>query len=139
MALIGTNLQATILIDSTPAGVAKLKALTNKGLLPPPNGSCSQIRSPTASPTATSRTCSPPGDYLKLYNAAFGTRLKVGDLNGQGRIIARITRATQTRFNEHGRPADALLRKRDTLLPGLSETTLSRFEQLFSAINSTLS
>jgi hypothetical protein len=34
--------------------------------------------------------------------------------------------------------ADALLRKRDSLLSGLSETTLSRFEQLFTAINSTL-
>jgi hypothetical protein len=39
------------------------------------------------------------------------------------RIIARITRATGASFTEHGRPADALLRKRDTLLPGLSETT----------------
>ncbi|MFD4977659.1 ATP-dependent endonuclease [Streptomyces sp. NPDC058424] len=35
VALIGTSLQATVLIDSTPAGVAKLKTLTNKGLLPP--------------------------------------------------------------------------------------------------------
>ncbi|MFH9118575.1 AAA family ATPase [Streptomyces globisporus] len=35
VALIGTNLQATVLIDSTPAGVAKLRTLTNKGLISP--------------------------------------------------------------------------------------------------------
>jgi hypothetical protein len=137
VALIGVDLQATVLIDSTPAGVAKLRALTDKGLLPPKRLLLTDTFSDGVKNSDIEDLFS-PGDYLKLYNAAFGTRLKVGELNGSDRIIARIGRATDTPFTEHGRPADALLRKRDTLLPGLSETTLGRFEQLFNAINGTL-
>ncbi|MGX1797395.1 AAA family ATPase [Streptomyces albidoflavus] len=138
VALIGTSLQATVLIDSTPAGVAKLKTLTNKGLLSPKRLLLTDAFSDGVKDSDIEDLFS-PGDYIKLYNAAFGTKLKVSDLNGHDRIIARITRATGAPFTEHGRPADALLRKRDSLLSGLSETTLSQFEQLFSAINSTLS
>lgn len=137
VALIGTNLQATVLIDSTPAGVAKLKTLTTKGLLSPKKLLLTDAFSDGVKDSDIEDLFS-PGDYLKLYNAAFGTKLKVGDLNGTDRIIARLSRATGAPFTEHGRPADALLRKRDTLLPSLSETTLSRFEKLFAAINVTL-
>ncbi|MGW6882650.1 AAA family ATPase [Streptomyces goshikiensis] len=137
VALIGTNLQATVLIDSTPAGVAKIKNLTTKGLLAPKRLLLTDTFTDGVKDSDIEDLFS-PGDYLKLYNAAFGTKLKVSDLNGKDRIIARITRATGSPFTEHGRPADTLLRKRDALLPGLSETTLSRFEQLFTAINKTL-
>ncbi|QLH19298.1 AAA family ATPase [Streptomyces sp. Rer75] len=137
VALIGTNLQATVLIDSTPAGVTKLKALTNKGLLSPKRLLLTDTFTDGVKDSDIEDLFS-PGDYLKLYNAAFGTKLKVSDLNGTDRIIARIGRASGAPFIEHGRPADALLRKRDTLLPGLSETTLSRFEHLFTAVNETL-
>lgn len=137
VALIGTNLQATVLIDSTPAGVAKLKTLTSKGLLSPKRLLLTDAFSDGVKDSDIEDLFS-PGDYLKLYNAAFSAKLKVGDLNGTDRIIARLSRATGAPFTEHGRPADALLRKRDALLPGLSETTLSRFEQLFTAINNTL-
>ncbi|MFJ8927990.1 AAA family ATPase [Streptomyces sp. NPDC102364] len=137
VALIGANLQATVLIDSTPSGVAKLKTLTNKGLLSPKRLLLTDSFSDGVKDSDIEDLFS-PGDYIKLYNAAFGTKLKVSDLNGSDRIIARITRATGNPFTEHGRPADALLRKRDTLLPGLSEATLSRFEQLFTSVNSTL-
>ncbi|MFE2470257.1 AAA family ATPase [Streptomyces mirabilis] len=137
VALIGSNLQATVLIDSTPAAVAKLKNLTGKGLLAPKRLLLTDTFSDGVKGSDIEDLFS-PGDYLKLYNAAFGTGLKVSDLNGNDRIIARIGRAIGASFDEHGRPADALLRKRDTLLPKLSETTLSRFEQLFTAINQTL-
>ncbi|MFJ1959111.1 AAA family ATPase [Streptomyces microflavus] len=137
VALIGTSLQATVLIDSTPAGVAKLKSLSNKGLLSPKRLLLTDAFSDGVKDSDIEDLFS-PDDYIKLYNTAFDTRLKVGDLNGNDRIIARITRATGAPFTEHGRPADALLRKRDILLPGLSEATLARFEQLFAAINSTL-
>ncbi|MFD7096398.1 AAA family ATPase [Streptomyces xanthophaeus] len=137
VALIGTNLQATVLIDSTPAGVAKIKALTTKGLLAPKRLLLTDTFTDGVKDSDIEDLFS-PGDYLKLYNAAFGTTLKVNDLNGKDRIIARIGRATGSPFTEHGRPADTLLRKRDTFLPGLSETTLSRFEQLFTAVNKTL-
>lgn len=77
-------------------------------------------------------------DYIKLYNAAFATKIKVGDLDGTDRIIARISRATGSPFADHGRPADVLLRQRDKLAPTLSEATVGRFEKLFEALNATL-
>ncbi|MFD7206606.1 hypothetical protein [Streptomyces sp. NPDC059893] len=137
VALIGTSLQATVLIDSTPVGVAKLRTLINKGVLSPKRLLLTDTFSDGVKDSDIEDLFS-PGDYVKLYNAAFGTKLKVSDLNGSDRIIARITRAPGVPFSEHGRPADVLLRKRDALLPGLSKTTLNRFEQLFTAINSTL-
>ncbi|MEV0604673.1 AAA family ATPase [Streptomyces sp. NPDC050315] len=137
VALIGTNLQATVLIDSTPAGVTKLKTLTNKGVLSPKRLLLTDTFTEGVRDSDIEDLFS-PDDYLKLYNAAFNTELTVSELNGTDRIISRIARATGTSFNEHGRPAEALLRKRDTLLPQLSETSLSRFERLFTAINQTL-
>ncbi|MFD4116814.1 AAA family ATPase [Streptomyces niveus] len=137
VALIGTSLQATVLIDSTPSGVAKIKNLTNKGLLAPKRLLLTDTFTDSVKDSDIEDLFS-PGDYLKLYNAAFGTKLKVSDLNGEDRIIARITRATGSPFTEHGRPADTLLRRRDVFLPALSETTLTRFEQLFTAVNKTL-
>lgn len=138
VALIGTNLEATVLIDSTPSGVAKLKTLTTRGLLPAKRLLFTDTFSGGVKDSDIEDLFS-PGDYLNLYNEAFNTSLKVSELNGKDRIIARISRASGANFTEHGRPADVLLRKRDALLPKLSETTLKRFEQLFISINKTLS
>ncbi|MFF8027952.1 AAA family ATPase [Streptomyces sp. NPDC007896] len=60
VALIGSNLQATVLIDSTPAAVAKLKNLTGKGLLAPKRLLLTDTFSDGVK-AATSRACSPRG------------------------------------------------------------------------------
>jgi len=39
---------------------------------------------------------------------------------------------------DHGRPADVLLRERDSVLSKLGKGTLTRFEELFKRINTTL-
>lgn len=76
-----------------------------------------------------------PGDYLGLYNAAFGKRHKVGDLpNHADRIIKRLE-SLDGKF-DHWRPAEALLR--DPAAVGrLSATTLDNFERLAKRINAT--
>ncbi|MBX3310438.1 MAG: AAA family ATPase [Cryobacterium sp.] len=76
-----------------------------------------------------------PGDYLWLYNAAFGKRHKVGNLpNHADRIIKRLE-SLDGKF-DHWRPAEALLR--DPAAVGrLSATTLDNFEQLAKRINAT--
>lgn len=76
-----------------------------------------------------------PGDYLGLYNAAFGKRHKVGNLpNHADRIIKRLE-SLDGKF-DHWRPAEALLR--DPAAVGrLSATTLDNFEQLAKRINAT--
>ena len=82
-----------------------------------------------------------PAEFVKLYNNAFGTSLKVSDLTGRDRIIDRISRAEGNPFTKHGKPADALLRdpNRSKFHGGLSSKTLDRFENLFKAVNATLS
>lgn len=76
-----------------------------------------------------------PGDYLGLYNAAFGKRHKVGDLpNHADRIIKRLE-SLDGKF-DHWRPAEALLRD-PAAVGGLSATTLDNFERLAKRINAT--
>ncbi|CAN3977392.1 ATP-dependent nuclease [Kitasatospora purpeofusca] len=137
VALVGRALQVTVLIDGSPSGVTKLKNLADRGLLSKKRLLLTDTFS-GIDPSDIEDLFS-PDDYLKLYNTAFGTSLKVTDLNGADRIVARIGRAAGQPFTEHGRPAEILLRQRTTLMGSLSETTLSRFEQLFEAINGTLS
>ncbi|MYR92276.1 hypothetical protein GTW60_01220 [Streptomyces sp. SID4937] len=78
------------------------------------------------------------GDYFKLCNAVSVPGSGPGDVNGSGRIVACLARGTEARFTGHGRPADALVCKRDVVLSGVSEAVLSRFERLFTAINDIL-
>ena len=75
-------------------------------------------------------------DYLALYNQAFGKSLRAADLPAGERILERI-KEKEGDFDA-GRPADALLRLRDKLLPPLRPTTRARFEELFRRINKTL-
>lgn len=137
VALIGKALDVTILVDgSTRSGVQKLTNMVDAGLL-----TKKRI-------LLTDQFCTVQGsdiedlfsvgDYLTLYNGAFGTTLKVGDLNGTDRIISRISRHIGRDFNEHGRPADFLLRNSDKLVGKFSKTTVDNFEALFTAINGTL-
>ncbi|MGI9304648.1 MAG: AAA family ATPase, partial [Gammaproteobacteria bacterium] len=77
-------------------------------------------------------------EYLGLYNKAFGKAIKAKDLKGNDPIVARIARFEGVKRFDHGRPADVLLRERDSVLPKLSDKTLTRFEKLFERINGTL-
>jgi hypothetical protein len=75
------------------------------------------------------------GDYLGLYNEAFGTSHKVGDVpKHPDRLILRLE-ALDGKF-DHWRPAEILLRSR-AKVEKLSQTTLSNFENLARKINET--
>lgn len=137
VALMGTALEVTVLVDGSPSGVTKLSNLSDRGLLARKRLLLTDSFTDGIAPSDIEDLFS-PDDYLTLYNAAFGTSINVTDLNGTDRIISRIGRHTGGSFSDHGKPADALLRSRETLLPGMSTTTLSRFERLIDAINATL-
>jgi len=137
VALIGKSLDVTVLLDgSTRASVAKIADLASRGYLAQKRVLLTdQFTSVTGSDIEDLFT---PGDYLGLYNGAFGTQLKVSALNGSDRIISRIGRANASDFSEHGRPAEFLLRNRDKILGSLSAKSLDNFEALFVAVNGTL-
>lgn len=139
VSLLGDKLDVTLLIDGTSVSMGKLENLIKRKILPAKRLIVTDDFAPM-DPSDIEDLFS-KSEYLKLYNQALGTSLKVRDLNGKDRVIAQIGRATGTPFKEHGRPAEVLLRdpKREQFLGKLSDATLDRFEALFKTINATLS
>jgi predicted ATPase len=78
-----------------------------------------------------------PQEYLDLFNASAGKKLKLEDLKGEDRIVKRIARKLGAGF-DHGAVAAHFLRTVDKSLPSLSPETLDRFEKLIKAINAAL-
>ena len=133
VALLGRNLGVTVLVDSG-SGSEKLVELAKAGYLKPKR--LVAVAEVTGASEADVEDLFEVDDYLALYNQAFGKSLKAADLPDGDRILERI-KAKEGDF-DHGRPADALLRHRDRLLPPLRPITRSRFEELFRRVNKTL-
>lgn len=74
-----------------------------------------------------------PDEYLTFYNDAYGAKLKLADISGKDRIVARITRAIGKEFN-HGYVAAVFLRNLDQSIKLLSEETIKRFESVIDAL-----
>lgn len=75
------------------------------------------------------------GDYLGLYNEAFGTSRKASDRpKHPDRLILRLE-ALDGKF-DHRRPAEIFLRS-PAKVEKLSQSTLSNFENLARRINET--
>lgn len=133
------ELDVTLLIDGTSKSTGKLDLLVRAKALPQKRViSTNQFALVEPSDIEDLFT---PAEYLRLYNGAFSTGLKVLDLVGKDRIIARIGRANGEQFRQHGKPAEYLMRSADRVkfLKALSSGTLDRWEKLFVAINATLS
>jgi energy-coupling factor transporter ATP-binding protein EcfA2 len=136
VALLGNHLDVTVLVDAKQGGHQRLGQLVGHRIL-----SDKRIITPglvLATDEADIEDLFEPSDYLKLYNTAFGLSVNIGDLPGSDPIVRRLARKAGVKRFDHGRPADAFLRNRDTLLPALSEETLDRFERLFEMLNATL-
>lgn len=138
VALIGQGLDVTTLVDGGPSAQTKLHNLADKGLLQKKRLFVTDQFTDGISPSDIEDLFDEK-DYLHLYNLAFGAKLTKTSTPGTDKIVARISRATNEPFVDHGSPADYLLRHKLVQLPKLSETTLTRFENLFKAINKTLS
>jgi len=133
------DLDVTLVIDGTSKSLGKLKNIVKAKAL-----SAKRVINTdgyTGIEPSDIEDMFTPGEYLKLYNTAFGTGIKVDDLNGKDRIIARISRATGEEFTKHGKPAEELLRMRDRgrFFSSLNAGTLTKWENLCAAINKTLS
>jgi predicted ATPase len=135
VALLGRHLDVTVLVDAGTQGMQRLHDMAAKGLLPA--GRLVTVAEVTGAANADIEDVFSVGDYLKLYNLAFGASLTAKGLPPGDRIVRRIAAAIGTKDFDHGRPADALLRHRDKLLGSLSATTLDGFETLFKRLNAT--
>lgn len=72
------------------------------------------------------------GEYLNLYNGAFGTTIQIADLDTDKPIMAQLKRINGKAFN-HYSPANYMVKKIGTLT--FSTGTIDRFEKLFKMVN----
>jgi predicted ATPase len=132
VALIGPHLDVTVLADSDTRGMQRIASLTQRGLL---DGKRLILASDAAGANdADIEDLFTEGDYLSLYNGAFGTELKVKDLPAGGRLTKRLERHVGA--FDHGNPAEHLLRNHHRIT--YTETTLARFARLIELINATI-
>jgi energy-coupling factor transporter ATP-binding protein EcfA2 len=136
VSLLGKHVDVTVLVDSQRAGHQKLERLIAEKLIPA--GRTLMLGPILGKQYADIEDAFDPDDYLKLYNGAFGTKVKPKDLVGTDPIVARLARYAGVQRFDHGKPADFLLRNRDKVLPALKSETLDAFEKMFGAINATL-
>lgn len=133
VALMGQNLDVTVLVDSGTEGMDRLDKAVDAARLK--RDRIVQVNEVTDRRHADIEDLFEIDDYLRLFNRAFGTSF-TGDQLGHGdRIVKRLTDAHRP-YNHH-KPADAMLRD-PQLLDELGEVTLTRFAMLFERINSTL-
>jgi predicted ATP-dependent endonuclease of OLD family len=136
VALLGTHLALTVLVDSRKEGNQRLERMARDGYLEKQR--IILVGDVIGRKIGDIEDVFKEEEYLSLYNKAFGKSITPKDLRGNDPIVARIARHEGVDRYNHGRPADVLLRERDSVLPKLSEDTLGRFEALFQRINKTL-
>lgn len=136
VALLGMHLDVTVVVDAQKKHHQRLSHLAAEGYLAEKR--IITIGEVLSKKLADIEDLFSPGDYLRLYNKAFGKQVKVGDLQGDDSIVSQLARLEGIDRFDHGKPADTLLRDRVEILDKFSKQTLDNFEELFRRINSTL-
>ncbi len=136
VALLGNHLNVTVVLDSRKEGHQKLNRLAEGGYLAKQR--IILIGELLGRKLADIEDLFTVPEYLQLYNRAFGASLTEDQLTGSDPIVFRIARHIGVERFDHGRPADVLLRERDTFLASVGDDTFRRFESLFEKINRTL-
>lgn len=137
VALLGSHLDITVVVDASAKGSQKLSEMANRGYLKAKRVITPATVIATSESEADIEDLFDVNDYLGLVNRVEGSALTPSDLQGTDPIVRRVKRALGHPFS-HQRPADELLRSRDSMLPALSIQTLDRFEKLISEVNATL-
>jgi predicted ATPase len=135
VALLGKQLEVTVLVDSGTDGMQRINAMISKGLLK--DKRLVQVKGIVDNANADIEDVFAVSDYLTLYNRAFSASLTEPDLPPGDRVVRRIAGATTGENFDHGKPADVLLRDRTSILGSLTSVTLDRFEALFQTLNAT--
>lgn len=137
VALLGNHLDVTVLIDAKPGGNQRLASLVSQGMLPESRSLTVGVAIQPPATSADIEDLFTPGEYLAIFNAAFGTAIKVSQLTGSDPLVRRVTRCQGADF-DHFQPARALLQMKPSFFSGLSSGTIDRFERLFAAVNETI-
>lgn len=139
VALLGRRLKVSALIDGdrTNAKSAKVLAAAEANGVPASAVvTCSQS-SDDLPVNADIEDLFSLGDYLRLYNWAFGTSHALSDLPATTEPILRRLLHVVGEF-DHALPAHALTENRDAFFESVEAVTLERFAALFTRLNATL-
>jgi len=136
VALLGNHLDVTVVIDARKEGSQKLSNLANKGYLK--GKRIITIGEVLSVKLADIEDLFEINDYLNMYNKVFGKPHKPSDLQGTDQIVTKIARLEGIERFDHGKAADYFLRNKIDILPKLTTTTLTNFENLIIRINNTL-
>lgn len=133
IALLGTHLDVSVLVDSDMKYNQKIQDMIKAGLL-------EKQRFITAGEITNHGSASIEDlfsieEFLHLYNIAFNSSISPNDLTGTDSIVKRIERFTDKEFN-HYKPLQVLQKNPDKL-NNLSDETLENFEKLFEKLNKT--
>lgn len=132
VALIGRELEVTVLVDSGTEAAGRLGAAMEAGRLS--QDRLIRVGDIISAKHADIEDLFTVADYLALYNKAFSRRVKEDDLPPGDRIVHRLQQL-HDKF-DHYKSAEVMLR--DTKrIDGLSEGTLANFEALIERINGT--
>ena len=138
VALLGKRLRVTALIDGarTSARATRILSAAEHNNVSETNiVTCSEIN---GTPTnADVEDLFDPSDYLRLYNWAFSKSLSSADLPANGQPIIKEIENVEGAY-DHALPAHALTEHRAEFFASISADTISRFEELFTKLNSTL-
>lgn len=134
VALLGTHLDVTVLVDANMKNNQKLQDLINLDILKEKR--LINVGQVTAnSESANTEDLFSDEEYLSLYNEADNTSIKPEDIPGDESIVTRIEEFIGHRYN-HYAPLKVLQRDLSKL-DKLSPETLERFEKLFDILNNT--
>ena len=136
VALLGHHLDMTVLVDARTSDHQKLCRLAQEGYIG--NDKIIAIGEMIGNDAANIEDLFQPEDYLLLFNNAFAENVHEEDLTGTDSIVNQLCRHFSWDGFNHGRPADELLRERESILPEISAEALEAFERLFVRINKTL-
>lgn len=133
IALLGTHLDVSVLVDSDMQHNQRIQSMIKAGLLEKQRFvSVGEI---IDNNWASIEDLFNIEEFLHLYNKAFGLSISQSDLKGTDSIVKRIERFTDREFN-HYKPLQVLQKNPDEL-NNLSNNTLENFEKLFYKLNNT--
>ena len=132
VALIGTTMDVTVLVDAGTEGAQRLQRAMEAGRLD--RKRLVSVGEVTGTANSDIEDIFAIEDYLLLYSAAFGERVTQAALTAGDRVVKRLEIKEGRRF-DHYKPAEALLRSQGELLKQLSQETLARWAALFERIN----
>lgn len=139
VALLGRRLKVSALVDGakTSPRLARIKAAAkNNGV---PESSVIAVSQVAGMPTnADIEDLFTVGDYLRLYNWAFGVNVSPSDLAQTDEPILKKLSDHRGSDFDHALPAHQLTERRDEFFATVEPATLDNFAALFDLLNATI-